>query len=145
MLFVAFVGLLFLFLVRAESFDHQVEIHFMTVELGSVHADELGFSVHLDAAAAAHAGPVDHDCVERNLGRYPERQRRLATELHHQGGADDESLAGFRLSGADLLEGLGDQGLAAVRAVVGANDQLIADIGEAVLQDHAVLVTGAED
>ena len=59
-----FMFFLFKRLIRIQSFHHQVEIDLVPVEFGPVNANELGFSVIFDSAAAAHAGAVNHNCIE---------------------------------------------------------------------------------
>ena len=50
--------------VPAEPGHQVVEIHLVTVEVGSVDAGELDAVADLHAAAAAHAGAVDHHRIE---------------------------------------------------------------------------------
>jgi hypothetical protein len=50
------------------AFKQQVPIDMVPVEFGPVDTDKLGNSVYGDAAAAAHAGAIDHNGVETNDG-----------------------------------------------------------------------------
>ena len=54
--------------VRSVPGDHLVEVHLVAVEVGAVHAGELHLAAHGEAAAAAHAGAVDHNGVHAHGG-----------------------------------------------------------------------------
>ena len=63
------------------------------IEVGAVDASELGHAAHLDAAAAAHTGAVNHDGVERRGDGGVVLLGGEGRELHHRNGADAEDLA----------------------------------------------------
>ena len=111
----------------------------MAVEVGALDADETDFAAHEDAAAAAHAGAVDHDRVERNEGRDAEGLRRRRAELHHDRRADRDHAVGRVRALAQLLERRRHERFAAVGAVVRADDHLVRRGAHALFENEQLL------
>ena len=65
--------------------------------------------------------------------------------LHHGDGADGDDLADVLLAREDIGQRVRDEALAAVAAVVGGDDQLVAELAEPVLPEHQVAVAEADD
>jgi hypothetical protein len=116
----------------------------VAVELGAVHAGELGLPADGHAAGAAHARAVHHDRVQAHLRGHLEGLRGGGHELHHDHRPDGDALVD-RLALADLLERVGDQPLAAVGAVVRGDDDLVAGGADLVLEDQQALRPRADD
>jgi hypothetical protein len=119
----------------------------MPVEFGAVDTGKIDLAADVHAAAAAHAGAVDHHRVEAGDRLDAGRLGGLGAELHHDRRADGIDTAD-RLLGVlfqEFLERLGDQGLAAGRAVVGGHDVLIADRGQPVGPKKKFLGSGPLD
>lgn len=115
------------------------------IEVGAVDAGELGLAVDLDAAAAAHAGAVDHDGVEAGDDGDLVLAAGLGGELHHGNGADAEGVVdGIRL--AEAGERQGDDALLAHGAVIGGDVQAgQRQRVELLVQDYQVLGAGTHD
>lgn len=110
------------------------------IEVGAVDASELGHAAHLDAAAAAHTGAVNHDGVEGRGDGGVVFLGGEGRELHHRNGADAEDLAhGLVLQQA--LQRSGDNALLAVGAVVSGDVDvvLVEELAELVLHEQEVL------
>ena len=122
-----------------------VEIHEVAVEVGAVHAGKLGLAAHGQAAAAAHAGAVDHDGVHGDDALEAVLLAGLDHELHHDEGADGDDEVVLVASGHQLVEGGGDNALGAVAAVVGHDAQLIAAGFELILENEQILAAEAHD
>ena len=121
-----------------------VEVDLVRVEVGPLHARELDLAVHRDAARAAHPGPVHHDRVQAHGRRHAARARDLGAGAHHRERADRHHLVDLLLR-QDVLERGRDESGPAVRAVVGADDQVVAVLLEPVLPEHEVLRAEADD
>ena len=121
----------------------EVEIDLVGVELGPVDAGELGPLRREHAAAAAHAGAVDHQRVEAHHGLDPVRPGRLGDGLHHPRRPDRQHEVDLPARLDQLLELVGHEALAAVAAVVGRDQELVADRADLLLEDHQLLVPGA--
>ena len=98
---------------------------------------------HGQAAAAAHAGAVDHDGAHGHGGGHAIGGGGLTDELHHHHRADSEDLVILVALVQQLLQGLGDQALLAIGAVVCADLQHGGDGLELVLENDHVLVLEA--
>ena len=129
---------------RAEAGHEVVEVHLVRVEVGAVDARELDAVADLDAAAAAHAGAVDHHRVEAHDRADLAGPRDFGARLHHDRRADRERLVDVRVRGERLFHALGHEPLDAGGAVVGADDELVADAAELVLPEHHVAVAKAQ-
>ena len=68
---VVFEAALFILAVGLKTKHQLVVVDLVPVELGAVHAGELGFASHRDAAPAAHAGAVHHDRIQADDGLDP--------------------------------------------------------------------------
>ena len=123
--------------------QHLVEIDLMAVKLGAIDADELRHAAHGDAAGAAHARAIDHDGVERYVGRDAQFLGQQADKLHHDGGADGEALV-HRLALGHGLDAGGDQTLGAGTAVVGHNHHLVGHLAKLLLQDNKARIACGE-
>ena len=122
-----------------------VKVHQMPVKVRAVHAGELRFAPHRHAAAAAHAGAVDHDRIHADDGFHTIGTGQVAHSLHHGQRADGNHLV-ILLPGPELfLQRLGHKALVAVGAVVGHDGQLGAGGGQLVLEDNQLLVAEADN
>jgi hypothetical protein len=74
----------FLVAVGGQTVHQLGEVDQVAVELGAVDAGELGLVADRHAAAAAHAGAVDHDRVERDDGLDAVRAGHLGDGAHHR-------------------------------------------------------------
>jgi hypothetical protein len=66
--FPQFQRALFFIAVNPLAGKHELPINLVPIEFRTVNTDELGNSAYGNAAAAAHAGAVDHNRVEANYG-----------------------------------------------------------------------------
>ena len=123
----------------------EVEIDLVGVELGAVDAGELGSLGGEHAAAAAHAGAVDHHRVEADHRLDPVRPGRLGDRLHHPGRPDRQHEVDLPARLDQGLELVGHEPLEAVGAVVGRDQQLVADRADLLLEDHQLLVPRSDD
>ena len=89
----------------------------------------------LDPAPAAHSGAVDHHRVQAHHRADAVRAGRLGASLHHDRRADGDDLLDVGVPGDRLPDALGDEALDARRAVVGADDQLVAAGAELVFPE----------
>ena len=116
----------------------------MAVEVRSVDTGELHFAADADTAGSAHAGAVDHDRVERHHGLHAVGPRRLDAGVHHRQRTDGDDQ--IRLVALEhLLQRGGDEARRTVAAVVGADDQFVAELVEPILPEHEILVAKADD
>ena len=115
------------------------------IEVGAVDASELGLAVDLDAAAAAHAGAVDHDGVEAGDDGNLVLAAGLGGELHHGNGANAEGVVdGIGL--AQACQGQGYYALLAHGAVIRGDVQTgQRQRVELLVQDNQVLGAGTHD
>lgn len=130
--------------VHGVALLEDAEVHVVGVELRAVDAGELALAPHQHPAAAVHAGAVHHDGVEADDRLDAQRLRDFGHGAHHGDGSDGE----------DPVDGLGreppgelvgDQPFAATAAVVGGDEELIADRLHLLLQDHQLAGAPAED
>src|SRR5450759_2666486 len=139
----AFEGGLFELPVGGEPIRELAEVHAVAVELGAVDAGVLALAVDCNAAATAHPRSVDEDRVQRYGGLDGVGPGQLGACPHHRHGADCEDLvdaAGL----AQVLQGFGHETVAAVAAVVGANDHF-ATSAQLVLADDPLLGAATND
>jgi hypothetical protein len=122
-----------------------VEIHQVAVEIGAVHAGELHLPAHRDAARSAHAGAVYHDGIEAHHGGDAERPGGVAAGLHHGQRPDGHHFANVLFGGQHIGQRLRDEAFAAVAAVVGGDQQLVAVGAEFVFPEHQVAIAEAHD
>src|SRR6516225_5125988 len=138
-------GVAFARRVALDTLHQIVEIDRVAVEVGAVDAGKPDASAHLDAAAAAHAGAVDHHGIEADHRLELVCARRLAAALHHERRPDRHRLINVGMALQRLTDSLGDEPLEAGRAVVGAQDQLVATGAELVLPEDQVAAAKTEN
>src|SRR5664279_1524371 len=102
-----------------------VEVDLVRVEVGALHARELDLAADRDPARPPPPGAVHHDCVQAHGRRHPSQARDLGAGAHHRERADRHHLVDLLLR-QDVLERGRDESGPAVRAVVGADDQIVA-------------------
>ena len=124
-----------------------VEVDQVTVELGAVDAGELDLAAHRHAAAAAHAGAVDHERVERDDGLDAVGAGEIGDGLHHGHGADGvDGLRTVAVAGLEqTLERRGDEAGLAERTVFGGAHKLVREGAELVAQHDELLAAPADD
>ena len=122
-----------------------VEIHQVAVEIRAVHAGELHFAAHGDAAGSAHAGAIHHDGIQADDGRNAERPGGFAAGLHHGNRPDGDHFADVLFGGQDVGQGVRDEAFASVAAVVGGDDQFVAVVAELLFPEHQVAIAEADD
>ena len=126
------------------TLQHFVEVHLMTVKLGTVHANEACLSAHGDAACAAHARTVHHDGVQGHVSGYLVLLGQQTAELHHYGRTDGKALV--HLLALDyFLHAHGDHALLAIGTVVGHDDDLVGSGTHLVLQDDKFLAAAGDN
>ena len=108
-------------MIHLVALDSQIPVYLMAVEVGAVHAGELGLAAHGQAAAAAHTGAVDHDGAHGDGGGYAVGGRGLADELHHDHGADGKYL--ITLTNGETIELVQGSEAEAVIPIVSINDK----------------------
>ena len=120
----AFQGCLFFALEALLAQRQLVEVDQVAVEIGAIHAGELHLAADRDAARPAHSGAIHHDRVQADDVGMPNGR---LTSLHAfiiGNRADGHDFADVLFVLQDLGQGVGDEALAAVAAVVGGDDQL---------------------
>ena len=137
-------GVLLLGLVPVLPHAQHVEVHLVAVEVGAVEAGELDLATHAHATAAAHAGAVHHDGVEAHQGEDVVGLGQVGDGAHHGQGAHGDHL-GDGLPGDDVLEGVGDQALAAQAAVVCGDDELGGGGTQLIGQEDALSAAATQD
>ena len=129
--------------VHGQAVGQLLEVDGVGVELGTVHAGVDGLAADADAAAAAHAGAVDHDGVERHGGGHVVLLGHLGDGAHHGHRPDRVDVVdAARLEHVAQL--IGDEAVAAVGAVVGA-DADVAVAAQLVLEDDPLPGPAADD
>ena len=96
-----------------------VIIDLVAVKVRAVDAGEFDLAADRDTTAAAHAGAVDHDGVQRNNGLDAEGLGGLGDEFHHRDRADGEHFVIVDAGLEQLLQLDGNKAVLAVGAVVG--------------------------
>ena len=132
-------------LVHRAAVHSLVKIDLKAVKVGAVHAGKLGLAADRQAAAAAHAGAIDHDGVHRHNGLDIVGLGRLDDEFHHDQRSDGDDLVKVRTLNDLLFQRRGDNALLAVGAVIGHNDKLITAGAELVLENDKILVAEADN
>ena len=107
----------------------------MSIELGSIDTDELGFATYGHTARAAHTGSIDHDGVERSFRRDIVFGSCQGDELHHDCRADGDTLIDF-LAVDDLLDTYGDHTLLTGRTIVGHDDHFVGPLRQFIAKDE---------
>ena len=116
----------------------------MTVELGTVNADELGLASYADTAGTAHTGSVNHDGIEADICGDFIFLGEQAAELHHDGRTDGKYLVHL-LALNHFLDTYSNNTLLAVRTVVGHDDNLVRALANLVLEDDKVFATTGQN
>ena len=125
-------------LLRLESLlpgEQLPEVDQVPVEVGTIDASELDLAADRRPARAAHAGAIHHDGVERDHGANAERPGHVGARAHHRQGADGHHQIGT-VAPHQIVQGLGHEPFAALGAVVGADDELVAEGPQLVLPEH---------
>ena len=124
-----------------------VEVDVVGVELGTVDAGELGLAADRHAAAAAHAGAVDHEGVQGDGRGDPIGTREIGHGLHHGHRADSvDRLRPRAVRGVEqALERRRDEAGLAEGAVFGGQQQLAGDGAELVAQHDIRGAAPADD
>src|SRR5450755_4936388 len=99
----------------------------MRVELRPIHAGELAFVSHQHAAAAAHAGAVDHDGVKAHQCTDVLLPRHVGHGLHHGYGADRQHQINAHTVLDKLAQLVSDEALVGVASIVGGDHEHVAD------------------
>ena len=116
----------------------------MGIKLRSIDADELRFSSYGHAAGTAHTRSIDHDGVERSLGRDIVFGGSKRHELHHDSRTDgDTFIDGLAVDHFFYADG--DDTLFAHRAIIGHDDEFVRPLRELIFEDDEVFVTGSKD
>ena len=131
--------------VHLAALETLVPVDLVTIKVRAVDAGELGLAADGEAAAAAHAGAVDHDRAHGNGGGDAVRLGGLGDELHHHGRADGEDLVILVAVLDELLERVGHETLFAVSAVVRHQLENAGDLAELILKDHKILALETDD
>ena len=122
-----------------------VIIDLVAVKVRAVDAGEFDLAADRDTTAAAHAGAVDHDGVQRDDGLDAEGLGGLGDEFHHRDRADGEHFVIVDAGLEQLLQLDGNKAVLAVGAVVGHEIQMVAGLLELVFENDDVLVAEADD
>ena len=124
--------------------EHLCPIDLVGVKFRSIDADELRFASYGDTARAAHSCAIDHDGVERCLGRDIVFGGREGNELHHDSRADRDTLIDL-FAVDDLLDTYGDDTLLSGRTIVGHDDHFVRPLSQFIAEDEQVFVAGGKD
>ena len=81
----------------AHALEHLIPVDKRPVKLRPVYADELCLPAYCQTAGSAHAGAIDHDGVEGDIGRDAVLLCRKAGKLHHYRRTDGEGLVNVLL------------------------------------------------
>ena len=121
------------------ALEHFVPVNLVSVELRTVDADELRLASDGQSASTAHTGTVDHDGVQRHIGRNIVFLSEQTRELHHDGRANGEDTVYVRLLLDELLNTNGHHTFFTIRTVVGHNDDFVRRLAHLILHDDQVL------
>src|SRR6516164_2278315 len=136
----------FLLLGIAAQPHHQIgKIDLVRIEVGTVDASEFHLVAQLDPAAAAHTGTVNHDGVETNHRLDSVRTGYLGARLHHERWPNGDDLIDVRVRRNCELDPIAHESLDADRAVVSAQQQLIAARTKLVLPEDQILAAETEN
>ena len=138
------VGLLLLALEPLLARVQLGEVDRVRIEIRPVDAGELHLAADRHAARSAHAGAVDHHRVQRHHGAHAERARRLGTGVHHRHRADRHDQL-RRIARQHVAQGGVDEAGSSGAAVVGAHDQLVAELAQLVGPEHELGSAEADD
>ena len=130
-------------LERTHTLEHFVEIYLMAVEFRTVHTNELGLTTYSNTASTTHTGTVYHDGVKWYVSRDFVFLGQQATEFHHNGRTDSETLV-YLLTLDDTFDSFGYKTFGSIRTVVGHDDDLIRWSTYLVFEDNQFLATSGK-
>jgi len=137
-------GVGFLFFISLQAHHHSIKINLMAVKFRAIYTDKLHLPTDGHPTPTTHTRAIDHDGVQAHHGVDPVGPGGFGDKLHHNWGPNADNFVGN--SGlAQLLQGNGHQVLAAVAAVVGADDEFVAPTFHFFFQNEQVLVSGTHD
>ena len=131
---------LLLALECAHTLEHLVPINESSVKLRAVDADKLGLATDGETTGTAHTGTIDHDGVERHVGRDIVFLCEQAAELHHDGRTDGKYLVDVLLVD-EFLDTDSHDTLFAIRTIVGHDNEFVTAFTHFVLEDYEILGT----
>ena len=138
------IGLDFLFFEAFLARMQFPEIHLVAIEVGTVNTSKLDLAVHRDTAGAAHARAIHHDGVERHHGFDAIGAGGVHTSVHHGHGSDGNHHRGL-LRIKQVLQSRRHKAGPARAAIVCANNQLVAELGQFVGPEHEILAAKTDD
>src|SRR5579862_5130086 len=121
------------------------EIHLVPIELGAVDAGEFTLTINEHAAAAAHAGSVNHDRVQADDGVDVLLTGHLRYGLHHHDRSNCDDQIDTRAILDQLPQLVGDEALVGIAAVVGREHQGIADGSHLGFKNHQLFIARSND
>ncbi len=123
----------------AHALEHLVPIDQGSIKLRTIDTYELCFATNGESASTTHTCAVDHDGVERDVGRNVVFLCEQAAELHHDRRANGKHLVDVFLLDK-LFDADSDNTLFASRTIVGHDDNLVGIFANLVFQDYQVFI-----
>src|SRR5271169_3328593 len=117
----------------------------MRVEFWAVDAGELALAVDQNAAAAAHAGAINHDRVETDHRVDVFLAGHFSNGLHHHDRTYGQNQVDAGAVLNQLAKFVGDKALVGVTAVVGGDHERVAHRTHFWLENYQLFVTCADD
>ena len=117
----------------------------MSIKLRSVYTGKFVLAANHYTAAAAHAGAVYHDGVEAGRSFNAERFGGRCHVFHHDNRADGQYQVNLFACLQHFTQRVGYKALAACTAVIGGQNQLVADSRHFILPDYQILVARTDD
>ena len=139
MFFVVFHLFALYSLEGTHALEHLVPIDQGSIKLRTIDTYELCFATNGESASTTHTSAVDHDGIERDVGRNVVFLCEQATELHHDRRANGKHLVNVFLLD-ELFDADSDNPLFASRTIVGHDDNLVGIFANLVFQDYQVFV-----
>jgi hypothetical protein len=140
-----FQRLLFGVAVHRVALHQDGEIHAVSIEFGPIHTGEFAFALDQNAAAAAHPGAIDHDWIQADHGANLLFARHVGDGPHHRDRAHCQHLIDARSVVDQLAQFVGHQPFVAVTAIVGGDEDGVADLAHLVFEKDEVFVSSTED
>src|SRR5208282_3901468 len=137
--------MLFLLYEPALPLHQLVEVHLVRVKIRPIHTGELHFAANRNAAAAAHTSPVHHDWIETDEGLQLTRTGDFRARLHHHRRPDCNHLVHVRMLLQCLFQAVRHESLETRRAVIRAENQLVAIPAESFLPENERSGAEADD
>ena len=131
---------LLLALECAHTLEHLVPINESSVKLRAVDADKLGLATDGETTGTAHTGTIDHDGVERHVGRDIVFLCEQAAELHHDGRTDGKYLVDVLLVD-EFLDTDSHDTLFAIRTIVGHDNEFVTAVSHLIFEDDKIFGT----